>query len=113
MRLRYLHISDLHLTGQPKNREGWAAKQFNQDFVTRSMLEAVEELVQEGGKALDLIFITGDLAKRGKPQEYQVVEVFCQRLLDVTGLPAGRLFLVPGNHDVVGGEVDERHLRWW
>jgi len=111
MHLRYLHISDLHLTGQPKERDGWAVEQFNQDLVTRSMLDAIEELVRQDGQALDLIFITGDLAKRGKPEEYQVAQVLCQQLLKVTGVPAGRLFIVPGNHDVDRGKVEERHIR--
>jgi 3',5'-cyclic AMP phosphodiesterase CpdA len=111
MCLRYLHISDLHLTGQPRDGEGWASEQFNQDIVTRSMIEAIQTLVRQNGKALDLIFITGDLAKRGKPEEYQVAEVFCRRLLEVTGVPAERLFLVPGNHDVDRGKVEDHHIR--
>ena len=111
MHLRYLHISDLHLTGQPKDEEGWAVKQFNQDFVTRSLIDAVEKLVGEDGLALDLIFISGDLAQRGKAEEYEVAEVFCRRLLAATKLPAERLFLVPGNHDVDRGEVKDSHIR--
>ena len=105
--LRYLHISDLHLAGQPKDKAGWETEQFNQDFVTRSMLDAIETLVQREGKALDLIFITGDLAKQGKPEDYLVAEVFCRRLLEVTGVTAERLFLVPGNHDVDRRQFEE------
>ena len=48
MHLRYLHLSDLHLTGQPGEGEGWAAGQFNRDLVTRSMLDAIEAL--DGGR---------------------------------------------------------------
>jgi hypothetical protein len=108
MLLRYLHISDLHLTGQAGEGEGWAAEQFNQDVVTRSMLDAIATLDPP-----DLIFLSGDLAQRGKPDEYRVVEVFVQRLLAATGVPAERLFLVPGNHDVDRGQVEKRHLKWW
>ena len=111
MHLRYLHISDLHLTGEPKAEEGWAVEQFNQDMVTRSMLEAIERLVREENKAPDLIFISGDLVYSGKAEEYQVAEVFCQRLLDVTQVPAERLFLVPGNHDVDRGRIQRSHIR--
>jgi predicted MPP superfamily phosphohydrolase len=113
MRLRYLHISDLHLIGQPKDKSGWETEQFNQELVTRSMLDAIEVLVKRQDKSLDLIFITGDLAKRGRPEDYKVVEVFCRRLLEVTGVPAKRLFLVPGNHDVDRGQVDQRHRKLW
>ena len=109
--LRYLHLSDLHLTYQETGGENWAVDQFNQDMVTRSMVDAIKELVQH--KPLDMILITGDLAKRGKREEYQVVDVFCERLLDVTGVPASRLYLVPGNHDVDRSKVDERHIKWW
>jgi tetratricopeptide (TPR) repeat protein/predicted MPP superfamily phosphohydrolase len=108
MHLRYLHISDLHLTGQAGEGEGWAAEQFNQDAVTRRMLEAISALPPP-----DLIFLSGDLARRGKPDEYRVVEVFLQRLLEKTGVPVERLFLVPGNHDVDRGQVDDRHVDWW
>ena len=80
MHLRYLHISDLHFSAEPGEDEGWAAKQFNQDFVTRSLVEAVEGLVKAPGEAFDLIFVTGDLAYSGRPNEYQVAEVFCRRL---------------------------------
>jgi 3',5'-cyclic AMP phosphodiesterase CpdA len=100
MHLRHLHISDLHLTGQVKEEDGRAVEWFNQNVVTYSMLEAIERLVREEDKAFDLIFISGDLAKRGKPEEYQVAEVFCQRLVEATSVPAERFFLVPGNHDV-------------
>jgi len=34
MRLRHLHIPDLHLTGRAMDGEGWAVEQFNQDLVT-------------------------------------------------------------------------------
>ncbi len=77
------------------------------------MLEAIQRLVRDEGQTLDLIVISGDLARRGKPEDYQVVEVFCQRLLTATGLPANRLFLAPGNHDVNRGAIEEGHVDWW
>ena len=73
------------------------------------MLDAIEALVQREGKALDLIFITGDLAKQGKRDDYLVVEVFCCRLLEVAGVTSDRLFLVPGNHDVDRSMVPKSH----
>ena len=109
--LRYLHISDLHLIGQPKDKDGWEVEQFNQYLVTHSMLDVIEALVQREGKALDLIFITGDLAKRGKREDYLAVEAFCRRLLKVTSVPAKRLFIVPGNHDVDRGKIKDLHIR--
>jgi predicted phosphodiesterase len=112
MKLRYLHISDLHLTCQNDTGDGWAIREFNQDFVTTSMLDAISRLIQQG-LAIDMLLVTGDLARRGKSNEYQVVEVFCSRLLEETGVPTEHLFVVPGNHDVDRDEVTESHIRWW
>ncbi len=109
MCLRYLHISDLHLTGLPQKKKGSAVERFNQDMVTGSMLNAIENL----GKPFDLIFITGDLAKSGKSEQYEVVKVFCKGLLKATGLPPERLFVVPGNHDVDRAEIQPYHVRRW
>jgi len=50
---------------------------------------------------IDAIFISGDLAARGKPDEYrQRVKQFIGELLLHSGLDPSRLFMVPGNHDV-------------
>ncbi len=113
MNIRYLHLSDLHLTGQQSSGQSWAAEQFNQDLITRSMLEFIgEKLVKEERKTFDFIFITGDLAKRGMPDDYAVARVFCDRLLEATGVHPSRLFLVPGNHDVDRSKVDLHDLEF-
>ncbi len=112
MYLRYLHISDLHLTGQSREKGG-SVEQFNQDMVTSSMLEKIKELVQREKKTFDLIFITGDLAKSGKAEDYEIVKVFCEELLNATGVPRERLFIVPGNHDVDRNKIEKTHLDWW
>lgn len=109
IRLRYLHISDLHLTKSTGDKTAWNVEQFSQDFVTHSMINAIDELVQRHGKALDLVFITGDVARHGKDDEYAVAKVFCQRLLEVAGVTSDRLFLVPGNHDVDRSMVPKSH----
>lgn len=109
MRLRYLHISDLHLSKSTGDTTARNAEQFNQDFVTRSMLNAIDELVQRHGKTLDLVFVTGDVVRQGKDDEYAVAKDFCQRLLEVAGVTSDRLFLVPGNHDVDRSMVPKGH----
>lgn len=107
MLIRYLHISDLHLTRQAKGKAG--VEKSDQDMVTESMLKKIKKLTQEEKKTFDLIFITGDLAYGGKPDDYEVVEVFCERLLEATGVPRERLFLVPGNHDIDRSQVKPSH----
>ncbi|MDM8550084.1 TIR domain-containing protein [Desulfobacterales bacterium HSG2] len=100
--LRYLHLSDFHL--KRKNDDPVSA--FNQDMVTRSMLDMVGSL-----KKPDFVIITGDLAHGGKPEEYDVAEVFCNRLLEAAELDRQRLFLVPGNHDVSRKDVRSKHIK--
>ena len=88
--LCWLHLSDLHL----KATEKWS-----QDVVLHSLLTDVSNRYSNHDP-IDLIFITGDLAFSGKCEEYLIVEDFLNQLLKNTGLPADRLLVVPGNHDI-------------
>lgn len=65
MKLRYLHLSDLHLSYKQMRGDDWAVEAFNQDMVTRSMLTKIKELINQGN-VLDFIIISGDLARGGK-----------------------------------------------
>ncbi|MDM8550086.1 metallophosphoesterase [Desulfobacterales bacterium HSG2] len=100
--LRYLHLSDFHL----KKEADSPVAAFNQDIVTRSMLDMIGSL-----KKPDFVIITGDLAHGGKPEEYEVAEIFCDRLLETAKLDRQRLFLVPGNHDVSRKDVRPKHVK--
>ena len=96
MKLNYLHLSDFHFDG---SQNGSAADIFNQDRVNTSMLAAIEKLNQ-GGNDFDFIIITGNLARKGKKEDYAVARLFCKKLLSATGLSYKQLFIIPGNHDV-------------
>jgi predicted MPP superfamily phosphohydrolase len=93
MKIRYLHLSDLHLTSIENKGP---VEAFNQDLVTRSLIDAVGALELP----IDFIIITGDIARNGQDQEYDVCEIFCRELLNTTRLNPEQLFIVPGNHDV-------------
>lgn len=96
--IRFLHLSDLHL--RPGNSHA-----YDQDRVLNGLLEYLK---QERGKApLDLVFLTGDVGYSGQPGEYARAAEFLSQLLEVTGVPGDRLFVVPGNHD-----VDRRQGKW-
>ena len=88
--LCWLHLSDFHL----KATEKWP-----QDVVLRSLLTDVSNRYSNHDP-IDFIFITGDLAFSGKCEEYLIVEDFLNQLLENTGVPADRLLIVPGNHDI-------------
>jgi DNA repair exonuclease SbcCD nuclease subunit len=108
MILRILHLSDLHFRALEKD----PVKSFNADVVTTSMLQAIENLVNEGA-LIDLVIITGDIAFSGKKAEYDVADEFFDRLRKITGLPNARFFIVPGNHDVDRDMVTKWYIKTW
>ncbi|WP_437707827.1 metallophosphoesterase [Sorangium sp. So ce448] len=89
--IRFLHLSDIHLRPQ-------RVKRYDQDRVLRGLLEFLER--DRAEFPLDLVFLTGDLAQSGKREEYALVVDFLRKLIEVTGVPPERLFVIPGNHDV-------------
>lgn len=88
--IRWLHLSDFHF----RTNISWS-----QDVVLSTLLR---DVATRYGTAEypDLIFITGDLAFSGRPDEYRLAEDFIHGLQEVTGVPAQRLFIIPGNHDI-------------
>lgn len=93
-RLRILHISDLHERG-PREKEPWRKRRMFGDAWERNLAE----LVQDG--PFDLICFTGDVADWGQPGEYAQATDFCYGLLDRLRVSAERLFVIPGNHDIM------------
>ncbi len=104
MEIRYLHLSDLHLTGVA----GKSPKEtFNQDVVTQALVQTVKTLEA----SIDFIIITGDVAYSGQPADYDVCRVFCDELLQAARLEPSRLFIIPGNHDVDRAKITRKHIK--
>ncbi|MBE9012603.1 metallophosphoesterase [Pseudanabaenaceae cyanobacterium LEGE 13415] len=94
--IRYLHLSDFHV-GKDKYAE---RKMF------RKILNHVQEKKDQNWIP-DLVFITGDIANRGKAEEYEVfTDEFLLGLYETLGNWNGLIFTVPGNHDVNRNEVE-------
>lgn len=89
--IRFLHISDIHL--RPSR-----IKRYDQDRVLLGLLRFLER--DRETFPLDLILVTGDLAQSGKAEEYALVGEFLQALMKTCRVPAERMFVVPGNHDI-------------
>ena len=89
--ITWMHISDLHLRN---------SRAYDANIVLKALLRDVGERIAQDGLRPDFVAVTGDLAFTGKPAEYELVRQFLDELLRVTGLGKGRLFPVPGNHDV-------------
>ncbi len=111
MILRYLHLSDLHFTAKVPGQD-WSASSFDQEVVSKSLIEAVRKQATDS-KSLDFLIITGDIAFSGKQEEYEEAKAFCQALLAAAGLFPQHLFLVPGNHDMDRKKIQSVDLKWY
>jgi predicted MPP superfamily phosphohydrolase len=91
-RVRWLHCSDFHLG--------------KEDYAQCRLLEKIVEHVRSvmaSGFVPDLVFVTGDLANKGKNAEYASFRnEFFLPLKEALGGARwdGRVLVVPGNHDL-------------
>ncbi|MDD2856511.1 MAG: metallophosphoesterase [Desulfuromonadaceae bacterium] len=87
--LRWLHLSDFH-TGKD---------QYGQIQLFDSIIEHIENKIRTGQKP-DIVFITGDVADKGKTEQYELFSNnFILPLIDIIG-DTTKILMVPGNHDV-------------
>lgn len=91
-----IHISDLHF------RKGEAGTHLDANrHIRNELLRDAEDMCRKLGSPPDGVLITGDLTYAGDPEEYgfalEWLELFCTRC----GATTDKIFLVPGNHDVV------------
>jgi 3',5'-cyclic AMP phosphodiesterase CpdA len=103
--VRIAHLSDLHLLSLEgavpfrlfnKRLTGYLNLRFHRKSVHRPFA------VQAGARAIktlgiDHVVITGDVSNLALENEFELVRTF---LADDLGLPADRVSMVPGNHDV-------------
>lgn len=97
-KLRWLHCSDFHFG---KDRTA-------QERLLEKIVEHVAERVAHGFIP-DLVFVTGDLANKGLPKEYDGLRKdFVVPLREALGGAqwSGSIFPVPGNHDVDRTKAD-------
>lgn len=94
--LSWLHLSDVHA------RHGNAQTHFVQQVVVEDLLESLRRL-PDGLERVDAVFVTGDLAYSGgraHDDEYDYVCNMISAAAEILDVPADRVFVVPGNHDV-------------
>ena len=107
--LTWLHISDIHFN----KKTGW-----RDSVATDSIISYLSGLFKEDlALRPDLIFCTGDISfgETGSDplvDQYKAAKFFFDKLLIVCGqegtpLEKGRLFVVPGNHDINRKSVNE------
>jgi predicted MPP superfamily phosphohydrolase len=94
-----LHISDIHFQEPDCLDEETDPDHSIRTRVSNHLRTKVEELGQ-----IDGILVGGDIAYKGRPEEYKAAKKWLDELADICGCsPSNRIFVVPGNHDVDRG----------
>ncbi|MEO5379185.1 MAG: metallophosphoesterase, partial [Magnetococcus sp. DMHC-6] len=88
--LKWLHISDLHM-GCHGEEIWW--------HVHKEFTKSLQKMVSLRGVP-DLILVTGDIAWKGVPEDYEKMDDFLEKLFDWLGVRP-LVIPVPGNHDLV------------
>jgi len=81
--LKWLHFGDIHFGNN--SRDDFSIPLVN-------FLEHLKDLP-------DLVFITGDIADKGKKEEFRKASDFLDKLIKM-GFKKEQFFVIPGNHDV-------------
>jgi len=91
MTINWLHLSDFHI----------GKERFVQQNICDEIINHVKERVNQEELPLDFIFITGDLANKGRADEFNTFySEFFNNLVEIANLDFERIIIIPGNHDV-------------
>lgn len=93
MKIRSLHLSDLHLNTKKSDHD--------QAAVIDALCRDIEK--NSMAQPFDVIFFTGDLVGKGFYAEDYVSKIhdeFLEKVLGAANLPKERFFVCPGNHDL-------------
>jgi DNA repair exonuclease SbcCD nuclease subunit len=88
-----LHLSDLHF-GNTEDANRWHGQLCNDLNLLLSQLEPNQP------PCLDALIISGDIANKSLPEEYEAAELFINHLIPDFGLRRQQIVIVPGNHDL-------------
>ena len=106
--MNILHISDIHFG---RDRCGIPEAFENRNVILSNLVLTLSEL--DNNLKPDVVFITGDIAWRGKASEFQEAYEWFQNLQSALGLDSDRFVFCPGNHDLnrnVGIDFNEEDL---
>lgn len=102
--LTWIHLSDLHANRKDMSR---IPNLGNMPPIWSCLFDSINEFMQKHECEPDFIAFTGDIAQSGAADEYELAKTFFNFLLEKTKVNRGRLFIVPGNHDVMRNEVGD------
>lgn len=104
----FIHLSDLHVAAKTRaggvdnstrTNKTWLVAQSdedNHDYIQVFCDYAKKKL---HGNELYLI-VSGDIADSAEKIEYECAKHFLQKIMDELNIPANRVLMVPGNHDI-------------
>lgn len=78
--------------------------------VRKALTNDISRMVSRLGN-VDVIMVSGDIAFSGKAREYEAATKWFSEVAKAANCPHSRIFMVPGNHDVVRATADERKTR--
>jgi predicted MPP superfamily phosphohydrolase len=100
--IRIIHISDLHLESE------------NPAYEKKTIIKALAEDLKKNVNDNSILFFTGDLIDKGamefanKEEAFQSFEkLFIEPILELNPSLKGKIFVVPGNHDVYRNKIDK------
>lgn len=102
----FIHLSDIHF-GQEKDGGKLATNTDAKDCLIR---DVQSELEAKGIKASGII-VTGDIAYSAQEEEYVAAGAWLDKLAKSAGCDPKSIQLVPGNHDIDRGAINEA-LNW-
>ncbi len=88
-----LHLSDLHF-GTNEDANNWHGQ------LADDLRQLLPKLESSQRQFLDALVISGDVANKSEPSEYEAAELFINRLVQDFGLQRNQIAIAPGNHDL-------------
>lgn len=103
--MNILHLSDIHFSNK-QLRE-------NLSLEIDKMVKCINDWQSEFNKEIDYIFVSGDIAKTGCSEEYEIAKFFFTNLLGNLNINKENIFFVAGNHDVCRDNIsnDEKEYK--
>lgn len=99
--IRLIHISDLHLESETPSHD--------KENIIRALIEDLKKYVDDS----TLLFFTGDILDKGglgfknKTEAFNTFEeLFIKPIIESNPSLCGKIFFVPGNHDVFREKID-------
>lgn len=101
--LQLLHLSDIHFCEPDCLNE----RRSREHTVREHLIRDIKEQVETASLKIDAILVTGDIAFKAHPDEFDAAAKWLDRLACILGITSKRIYTVPGNHDVNRDAAEE------